>query len=144
MSIFDRSRLLRWKMGWLPARPIGCNKCGAPHASRNHLLSCLSVHARLNLPISAEPNPIDYFLNTYLPKKKPKLSPVMRTTPLSSKQKHLVEYWPVLCTIMLEIDQICHPDTEFTGAALTTSEIPLLKWFVVCDSEQHRESTQED
>ncbi|KAI8979623.1 hypothetical protein BDF20DRAFT_800994, partial [Mycotypha africana] len=121
MSIFDRSRLIRWRMGWLPARPAGCTRCHAPHASRSHLLQCLSVSARLNLPPTIEPNPLDYFLNTYLPTKKPSTSPAERTHPLTAQHQHLTTYWPILCQIMLEIDQICHPDAEFTGAALITS-----------------------
>jgi hypothetical protein len=42
MSLHSRSRLRRWRMGWLSARPIAC-RCGAPHASRSHLILCLDV-----------------------------------------------------------------------------------------------------
>ncbi|KAG0907044.1 hypothetical protein G6F33_010898 [Rhizopus arrhizus] len=41
MLLSDRSRILRWRMGWLPARPIDCS-CGPIHASRAHLLSSQS------------------------------------------------------------------------------------------------------
>ncbi|KAG0852483.1 hypothetical protein G6F16_013877 [Rhizopus arrhizus] len=59
MLLSDRSRILRWRMGWLPARPIDCS-CGPIHASRAHLLSCLRVAERLNLPADIKPNPLDY------------------------------------------------------------------------------------
>ncbi|ORE06461.1 hypothetical protein BCV72DRAFT_335919 [Rhizopus microsporus var. microsporus] len=69
MSVYDRSRLLRWRMGWLPGRPIAC-RCGHSHASRAHLLSCLRVATRLNVALNTRPNPLDYVLNQ-LPRKIP-------------------------------------------------------------------------
>ncbi|KAI9355518.1 hypothetical protein BD770DRAFT_323965, partial [Pilaira anomala] len=129
MSLYERSRLVRWRMGWLPARPVGCNKCSHTHASRRHLIACLSVATRLGVSETSLPNPLDYFLNSYLPTRKPILASSMYMNP---KQKHLVKYWPVLCAIMLEIDMICHPDQEFSSAALDdTGYSLLLKWYPV-------------
>ncbi|KAI9329890.1 hypothetical protein BD770DRAFT_453831 [Pilaira anomala] len=129
MSLYERSRLVRWRMGWLPARPVGCNKCAHTHASRRHLIACLSVATRLGVSETALPNPLDYFLNTYLPTQKPIIASSIYMNP---KQKHLVKYWPVLCAIMLEIDMICHPDQEFSSAALDdTGYSLLLEWYPV-------------
>ncbi|KAG1461825.1 hypothetical protein G6F46_004607 [Rhizopus delemar] len=69
MTVYDRSRLVRWRMGWLPRRPIAC-RCGHPHASRAHLLSCLRVARRLGVVPNTRPNPLDYVLNQ-LPHKLP-------------------------------------------------------------------------
>ena len=129
ISLYERSRLVRWRMGWLPARPVGCNKCSHTHASRRHLITCLSVASHLGVAETAAPNPLDYFLNTYLPIQKPTLASSEYMNP---QQKHLVKYWPVLCTIMLEIDMICHPDQEFSSAALDdTGYSLLLEWYPV-------------
>ncbi|KAI8360897.1 hypothetical protein EDC96DRAFT_445036, partial [Choanephora cucurbitarum] len=50
----ERSRLLRWKMEWLPARPVSC-RYGHPQAFRNHLLSCLFVASRLDFVLNQLP-----------------------------------------------------------------------------------------
>lgn len=117
MSVYDRSRLLRWRMGWLPGRPIAC-RCGHPHASRAHLLSCLRVAIRLNVALNTRPNPLDYVLNQ-LPRK----LPVRHSPSLLSRWS---AWWPVVCTILFEIEQICQPDEEFSPAASDTSGSLLL------------------
>jgi hypothetical protein len=127
MTIYERSRLVRWRMGWLPARPLPCSKCGGVvHASRTHLLACLSVASRLNITGETTPNPLDYFLNNFLPTKKPVL---LGIRPLTAKQAHLVQYWPELCQILLEMDQICLPDEEFPAEALAATGSQLLSWY---------------
>ena len=125
MTIYGRSRILRWRMGWLPARPVVCNRCGAPHASRDHLVVCLSVAQRLNVSFLAR-HPLDYFLNTFLPIKKPTAS---SSASLTTLEKHFVTYWPIFCTIMMEIDVICHPDEEFPAEAANPTGDRLLQWF---------------
>ncbi|KAI7873535.1 hypothetical protein K492DRAFT_115027, partial [Lichtheimia hyalospora FSU 10163] len=62
MTARERSRLLRWRMGWLPGKPIQCI-CGEDHTSRRHLYTCLDVAARLHISPTISPNPIDHFLN---------------------------------------------------------------------------------
>ncbi|KAG1208622.1 hypothetical protein G6F69_007064 [Rhizopus microsporus] len=57
MCVHDRSRLLRWRMGWLSGSPIAC--CGHPHVSRAHLLSCFRVAIRLNVALSNHSNSLD-------------------------------------------------------------------------------------
>ncbi|KAG0905056.1 hypothetical protein G6F33_012466 [Rhizopus arrhizus] len=104
-------------MGWLPGRPIAC-RCGHPHASRAHLLSCLRVAIRLNVALNTRPNPLDYVLNQ-LPRKIP-----ARHSP--SHLSRWSAWWPVVCTILFEIEQICQPDEEFSPAASDTSGSLLL------------------
>ncbi|KAG1444258.1 hypothetical protein G6F56_010375 [Rhizopus delemar] len=112
MSVYDRSRILRWRMGWLPGRPRQC-RCGHPQASRSHLLSCLRVARRLNVALNTQTNPLDYVLNQ-LPKKIPSQhSPTLFT--------RWSFWWPIICCIMFEIEKICLDDTEFSAAAADTS-----------------------
>jgi exonuclease III len=126
MTTWERSRILRWKMGWLPARPIAC-RCGHPHASRQHLLACLNVATRLNVPADSLPNPLDFVLNQL---------PLVKFTPAEFKQRHSQQlirwsrWWPVLCTIFLEIDMICLPDSEFSDVAQNTEGLTLLSWLL--------------
>jgi len=131
MSVFDRSRLVRWRMGWLPARPVPC-RCGASHASRNHLLECLGVASLLlfsDIFPGADylPNPLDFWLNQ-LPPKKPSASKLVSSLSFWSR------CWPVILQIFLDIDIICHPDAEFTGKALDTSGSALLEWMTPVSS----------
>jgi hypothetical protein len=123
MSLHSRSRLRRWRMGWLPGRPIAC-RCGTPHATRSHLILCLDVARRLDLPVDAQPNPIDHFLNRFLPVRKNRLH-----SPLTADEMHLCKYWPTLLVIMCEIDQICLPDEDFSAASLDHRSDLLLDWY---------------
>ncbi|KAI9473665.1 MAG: hypothetical protein EXX96DRAFT_578855, partial [Benjaminiella poitrasii] len=87
---------------------------------------CLSIASRLGIPADSQPNPLDFFLNTYLPLTKP----VLRgARPLTEAQTHLVSFWPTLCLIMQEIDVICHPDEDFPLVALQPSGSSLLSWY---------------
>ncbi|KAF1796895.1 hypothetical protein V8B55DRAFT_1394601 [Mucor lusitanicus] len=128
MSVFDRSRILRWRMGWLPARPVPC-RCGAPHASRNHLLECLGVATTLLFPGDPRgadylPNPLDFWLNRL-----PRTQPSSASTLLSLHSFWSVR-WPVILQVFLDIDMICHPDAEFTGKALDSSGSAFLDWLL--------------
>lgn len=124
MTLWERSRLVRWKMGWLPARPIAC-RCGHPHASRNHLLLCLSVAERLDVPADSAPNPLDFVLNQL-----PKLScpPSIHAQRSDANLLRWNTWWPTICAIMVEIEMICLPDEEFSEAAQNTEGLTLLKW----------------
>jgi hypothetical protein len=125
MSLLERSRLIRWRMGWLPARPVPC-RCGASHASRSHLLRCLNVASRLGVPVDSSPNPLDFVLNQL---------PTIHCPPPSSQQKtqkylRWSSWWPTICSVLLEIDLICHPDEEFPSNAMDTSGQTLLEWLL--------------
>jgi hypothetical protein len=127
MTVFERSRLLRWRMGWLPARPVACSRCGASHASRNHLIACLSVANRLGISADTKPNPLDYVINQL---------PVLKEAPSFNDQRYaksLVRWsnwWPVLCSIMVEMDMICLPGEEFSELACDSSGSTFLEWLL--------------
>ncbi|KAI8875988.1 hypothetical protein K501DRAFT_157304, partial [Backusella circina FSU 941] len=101
MSVYARSRLLRWRMGWLPARPVRCSQCDAEHASRNHLIGCLDVARRLGLPKTYH-HPLDTILN-YLPLKQAKTKPLQIQEYLFWKDR-----WPAILFFLLKVDEICH------------------------------------
>ncbi|EIE80717.1 hypothetical protein RO3G_05422 [Rhizopus delemar RA 99-880] len=42
----DRSRLIRWRMGWIPGKPAPCS-CGLGDTSRSHLMVCTLVPSAL-------------------------------------------------------------------------------------------------
>lgn len=118
-------------MGWLPARPVPC-RCGHPHASRNHLISCLDLAIRLNVSPSVSPNPLDYVLNQ-LPSRRPPLRP---SSSLSASLYRWLLWWPVVCTFLLDVDIICHPDSEFSAAAKNRQSTLFFSWlrFATSDS----------
>jgi hypothetical protein len=126
MTVWERSRVLRWKMGWLPARPIAC-RCGHPHASRNHLLQCLNVAGRLHVSPTASPNPLDFVINK-LPRVK--FTPSEHQQRVSNQLSRWSNWWPMVCQILLEIDMICLPDSEFSEAAQNTEGLTLLHWLL--------------
>lgn len=107
----DRSRLIRWRMGWLPGKPKPC-PCGFDHTSRRHLQqNCYKVPAilwsRLPLPPSdSVANVIDYALNQL---------------PLTSKS--CPDWWSDLCTLLWHFDQLCNPDGDYS-----TDPTPGLVW----------------
>ncbi|KAG1038994.1 hypothetical protein G6F43_012604 [Rhizopus delemar] len=121
MSNHERSRIRRWRMGWLPGRPIPC-RCGAPHASRRHLLFCLSASRRLVGASPGNNNPLDFVLNL-IPRKPPSSSTIN-----SYSVTRWSTWWPALSSLLLEIDIICHPDEEFTGDSLDVSGSIFLTW----------------
>ncbi|CDH56230.1 hypothetical protein RO3G_07988 [Lichtheimia corymbifera JMRC:FSU:9682] len=106
MTSRKRSRLMRWRMGWLPGRPIEC-VCGNDHTSRRHLYTCLDVATRLQVPMDAQPNPIDHLLNQ-LPTTRPRKQSVI---------SFWETRWPHLMDILSEIDQRCHPHEDKPDAA---------------------------
>ncbi|KAG1150594.1 hypothetical protein G6F37_001702 [Rhizopus arrhizus] len=45
MSNAERSRCIRWQLGWLPGDiPRSCPKHPTQHLSKNHAIDCLTVH----------------------------------------------------------------------------------------------------
>ncbi|KAI8638965.1 hypothetical protein BD408DRAFT_281003 [Parasitella parasitica] len=57
-----RSRLVRYRMGWLPGKPRPC-VCNTDHTSRRHLDECPSLPPLL---ISSLPTPPDSFHGTII------------------------------------------------------------------------------
>ncbi|OAD81228.1 hypothetical protein PHYBLDRAFT_161851 [Phycomyces blakesleeanus NRRL 1555(-)] len=97
----ERSRLVRWKMGWLPGTPKDC-PCGTDHTSRRHLAVCSLVPAHLLacLPIPSDQNynSIDFAI-TALP---------------NSSQAPCPSYWVALLTILWHFDKLCNSDGDYT------------------------------
>ncbi|KAG2220875.1 hypothetical protein INT45_004043 [Circinella minor] len=72
MTYYQRSRLLRWRLGWMPnGRPdVPCNNCNNQnHLSRQHVIYCLNAHIRFKVPYVVI-DPISFKLNA-LPKNQP-------------------------------------------------------------------------
>ena len=114
MSARERSRLLRWRMGWLPGKPIPCTHCHSDRTSRHHLLACLSVADELDVDMDCEPNPIDYLLNQ-LPRHRP-------------RDRATITYWnyhwPRLMVIMEQIDRICFVPPPSSSSTLEEDSPP--------------------
>ncbi|KAI7870879.1 uncharacterized protein EV154DRAFT_581112, partial [Mucor mucedo] len=127
MTTFERSRLLRWRMGWLPARRVPCSRCDHHHASRNHLVDCLRVAEKFNIAPTSSPNPLDYIINQ-LPKWS-SLSPSIKRQQTHTYHRWLF-WWPILSDIMLEIDQICQPDSVFSLEASDCTGNTTLNWLL--------------
>ncbi|KAI7896348.1 uncharacterized protein EV154DRAFT_402200, partial [Mucor mucedo] len=125
MTTFERSRLLRWRMGWLSARRVPCSRCDHHHASRNHLVDCLRVAEKFNIAPTSSPNPLDYIINQ-LPKWSI-LSPSIKRQQTHAYHRWLF-WWPILSDIMLEIDQICQPDSVFSLEASYCTGDTTLNW----------------
>ncbi|KAG2205892.1 hypothetical protein INT46_000802 [Mucor plumbeus] len=99
MICTERSRVLRWRLGWLPDDKL--KECiFHPHHnwSRRHAFECLHVHRRLCLPQSIE-DPISFLLNS-LPIHKPRLT----------DSQSWFTLWPILCTILQELDFYFHEE----------------------------------
>lgn len=88
----ERSRLLRWRIGWLPGKPRDC-PCGSDHTSRRHLVDCPVIPRYLwqQLPVSpSDTHPLDNALSQL---------------PTSSRKPPA--YWQAVLTLLAHIDEIC-------------------------------------
>ncbi|KAI7862025.1 hypothetical protein BDF14DRAFT_1860624 [Spinellus fusiger] len=117
MTSLERSRFLRWRMGWLPGKPCPC-ACGLHRTSRHHLIDYLGVAIYLGVLSTSLPNPIDFVLNQ-LPMSRPRNN---------NKTPFWTRVWPVLCCIMVEMNQICLPDGDFKTSLDEDHGALLLKW----------------
>ncbi len=63
MTHEERSRCLRWRLGWLPGgAPKPCPRHPNNNLSRRHAISCLNTHRRLCMPETIA-DPISFLLN---------------------------------------------------------------------------------
>jgi hypothetical protein len=96
----DRSRLLRWRMGWLPGKPHDCI-CTRDHTSRRHFdkYECEAIPTALwdELP-PASPG-VHYIDNAI--------------TLLPTNASKYCSYWPSLLTLLWYIECNVHPDGFF-------------------------------
>ena len=112
MTRSERSRVLRWRLGWLPGgKPTACIFHPSHNWSRHHAFDCLHVHQRLFLPHTIS-DPISFLLNQ-LPRRKPRTH---------SDCLGLITHWPIVCTILHELDYFfrgkCPPPPIDPGAKL--------------------------
>ncbi|KAG1469588.1 hypothetical protein G6F56_003172 [Rhizopus delemar] len=99
MTCSERSHVLRWRLGWLPSgKPKECIFLPYHNWSRRHAFDCLNVHHRLYLPRSIE-DPISFLLN---------LLPLH--TPRPTESHSWFTLWPILCTILQELDYYFHDE----------------------------------
>ena len=119
MTTKERSRVVRWRIGFLPGKPVSCwcQQEGA-FTTINHLMACFHVHSLLNVPHTITIDPISHLLNK-LPKKPP-------------KQQHQKEYWiqtwPLICSLLYKIDYCCHPNEDFSSSEDPNPGQCLLQW----------------
>lgn len=55
MTVHEQSRLLRWRMGWLPGKPQQCRNCNQPNSytTQHHVVACFQINKKLNAGIHA-------------------------------------------------------------------------------------------
>ncbi|KAG0756959.1 hypothetical protein G6F29_009848 [Rhizopus arrhizus] len=101
MAHEKRNRCLRWRLGCLPGEaPKPCPRHPSNNLSRRHAISCLNTHPRLCMPETIA-DPISFFLNML-----PTHAFVPSIIALSWTWR-----WPVICTILHELDQLQHYTT---------------------------------
>ncbi|KAI7848753.1 hypothetical protein BDC45DRAFT_415810, partial [Circinella umbellata] len=107
MTTKERSRVVRWCIGFLPGKPVPCwcHRDGAL-TTTTHLIECFHLRAILEVPDTATIDPISFVLNK-LPKKPPKEQ---------RHQQYWNRIWPQLCKALYEIDFNCHPNEDFTNS----------------------------
>jgi hypothetical protein len=96
----ERSRLIRWRMGWLPGKPKPC-PCDPDHqhTSRRRVLECLRIPPNLWEQLPTAPtgtNPIDFALSSLLTHRQPR-----------------PPFWIPLLYILRHVEQLCLPDIDF-------------------------------
>jgi hypothetical protein len=71
MSKSERSRCIRWRLGWLPgARYKTCPRRPGQPFTKAHAIHCLQMHRRLMMP-EAISDPLSFLLNM-LPTRRPR------------------------------------------------------------------------
>ncbi|KAI9256995.1 hypothetical protein EDC94DRAFT_661322 [Helicostylum pulchrum] len=114
MTCSERSRALRWRLGWLPGgKSKECILHPLPNWSRHHAFGCLHFHHRLCFPRSIE-DPISFLLNMLLLQK-----------PRHTDSHSWFTIWPILCTILHELDYYFHDDYP---PPLIDPGVKLLNW----------------
>lgn len=98
----DRSRLARWRMGWLPGKPKPCECSRLVMTSRHHLPHCPSIPLpyikALFRPFHPDVNIIDVHLN---------LLPLKSSDPCPAS-------WLYLMLILQRFDRICNPEGDYS------------------------------
>ncbi|KAJ8652485.1 hypothetical protein O0I10_011883 [Lichtheimia ornata] len=119
MSKMERSRCVRWRLGWLPGgKPTGCPYCNTNNrTTRAHLTQCLQVHQQLAVPSNIK-DPISWLLNQ-LPTSKPKSS---------ERCQYWIKQWPLLCTLLQQMDNIQHNTIQQHDNTQQSHGQSLIQW----------------
>ncbi|KAG2171679.1 hypothetical protein INT43_008059 [Umbelopsis isabellina] len=120
----ERSRLLRWRLGWLPAQPLAC-PCGTHLTKKLCFQQCPAIPDNLWPELPAPDtqqtmSTIDFTLNQL---------PVAALKPGYRPSAQLRKWWPVLLELLRYIDMFCHADSPFideppAGALLLATPTP--------------------
>ncbi|KAG1398481.1 hypothetical protein G6F60_008338 [Rhizopus arrhizus] len=82
MSKSERSRCIRWRLGWLPGgRYKDCPRHPGQPFTKAHTIHCLQMHRRLMMPETIS-DPLSFLLNM-LPTKKPRSPNTTLSLPIS-------------------------------------------------------------
>jgi hypothetical protein len=101
----ERSRLIRWRLQWLPGgQPKPC-PCGQGLLTRTHTRVCPSLLPTPQCPPFWTHHPIDYYLNQ-LPARLPK-------TPREGLYRYWADIWPSILTFLHSLDQLSHHEIPF-------------------------------
>ncbi|KAG0845251.1 hypothetical protein G6F57_006778 [Rhizopus arrhizus] len=106
MSPTERSRLVRWRLGWLPGGvPKPCIFHPNDLFTRPHSIRCLHMHRRLQKPFT-EPDPLSFLLNK-LPTKKQQYGIASRRSDPHRFSAWKIR-WPNICQILFELYYLHH------------------------------------
>ncbi|CEP14483.1 hypothetical protein [Parasitella parasitica] len=113
MSVHERSRLIRWRMGWLPGKPQACRNCNQINTltTQQHAIICFQINENIDMNIHS-------FLNM-IPKHPPR----------SAAQKfYWTTRWTVLQQFLFNLEAICLPPDEPINPASYTDQSPFVAW----------------
>lgn len=104
----ERSRLLRWRLGWLPGRPQACD-CGQHRTTKTLFSDCPLIPTNPwndlpPVPLAYQGSSIDFALNQL---------PCTATKSGVQISRAQTTWWPVLLELLQHIDRLCHPDALF-------------------------------
>ena len=115
MSRIDRSRCVRWRLGWLSGyKTVPCARHQSELFTKQHAIHCLNIHRRLQIQETTT-DPLSFLLNR-LPNSKPR----SRQVKLFWSFK-----WPILCSILQEMGYLYHKKVPLQPANLGK---PLINW----------------
>ncbi|KAI8327975.1 hypothetical protein BC941DRAFT_364235 [Chlamydoabsidia padenii] len=91
-----RSRLIRWRLGWMTGGIPKSYACGQA-LSKQHIIQCFNLHSRLSVS-NDHPDPLSHVLNQF---------------PTRPRSKTIIKkwrkYWPIITTILLALELLQHP-----------------------------------
>ena len=98
MSKSERSRCIRWRLGWLPGGQYKtCPRHPSQPFTKAHAVHCLQMHRKLMMPETIS-DPLSFLLNM-LPTRKPRSPNTVSSWTIR---------WPTICRILYELDYLFH------------------------------------